>query len=225
MNSKKDCINAPPRRILFSDKHTPLLIRPLEETDANIIHSAVEESKRMLNPFLEWIHEGWTEKKQALRLRKAFENYYLNKEYELGVFSPDDDQFLMAASWTPGKTQNKKSLEIGYWTHIDQCGKGLATLVTQILIICAFDFMNCDRVEVRCRTGNTASRKVIEKCRFHFEGEVRNYFNEPTEQMIGNGFSVERSCLQYALIPEDAKSLDWYSPTGEKTTFIPISKH
>jgi len=220
MNSNNDRINVPPMKILFSDERTPLLIRPLEETDAKVVHSAVEKSKKTLTPFLEWAHEEWTRKKQALRLRKAFENYYLNKEYELGVFSPVDNQFLMAASWTPGKTQNKKSLEIGYWTHSDHCGKGLATLVTQILIIGAFDFMNSDRIEIRCRPSNIASRKVIEKCGFHFEGEIRNYYDKPTKQMIENGFKPERNCLQYALISEEQNQHKWYPQICKKISFI-----
>lgn len=83
--------------------------------------------------------------------------------------------------------------------------------------------MNCDRVELRCRPDNIASKKVIEKCGFHFEGEVRNYFSEPTKQMISNGFSSERNSLQYALIPEDAKHLDWYSVVRKKMTIIPMN--
>ncbi|NGX46413.1 MAG: hypothetical protein K940chlam2_01603 [Chlamydiae bacterium] len=210
----------PPAKIIFSGKPTPLIIRPLEETDAHLIHSAVASSKQILLPFLEWAHDDWTEKKQALRLRKAFENYYLNAEYELGVFSSANNQFLMAANWTPRKTQNSNSLEIGYWTHIDHCRKGLATLVTQILIICAFDFMNCDRLEIRSRPNNIASRKVIEKCGFHSEGEIQNYFNEATTQMIANGFDRDRSCLQYALIPQDAKNLEWYPAIRKDMNFI-----
>jgi RimJ/RimL family protein N-acetyltransferase len=220
MSSQKDRLNTAPIRILFSDEHRSLLIRPLEEKDGAVIHSAAQKSKKILIPFLEWAHKRWTKEKQSLRLRKTFKNYHINKEYELGVFSLADGLFLMAASWTTGKSQNRKSLEIGYWTCLDHCRKGLATSITQILIVCAFDFMNCDRIEVRCRPNNAASKRVIERCGFHFEGKIRNYFNPPTQQMINNGFDVERSCLQYALVPEDIKHLDWYLPIRKKTRFI-----
>lgn len=221
MNNKKNSgLNIPPIKILFSDEHISFLIRPLEEKDAKTIYTAVEESKKILAPFLEWAHQEWTEEKQALRLRKAFENYYLNQEYELGVFSSTDHQFLMAASWTRGKTQNNQSLEIGFWTHLDHCCKGFATCVTKILIVSAFDFMNCDRVEIRCRPNNLASKKVIENCGFHFEGKIRNYFNEPSKKMIENGFNIDRSCLQYSLIADDVKKLAWYLPVRKKMGFI-----
>lgn len=129
----------------------------------------------------------------------------------------------MAASWTPGTTQNSKSLEIGYWTHIDHCGKGLATVVSRILIVAAFEFMKADRVAVRCKKENIASQKVIERCGFRFEGEIRNYFNSPTKMMIDNGLLPERNCLQYALIPEDVQTLNWYSSIRAKLDFVPRS--
>ena len=220
MKNNREELNPPPKKIVFRGELISLIIRPLDGGDAECICKAVKKSEEILKPFLDWPHQDWTLERQAARLRKARINYDIGNEYELGVFCPTKGEFLMAASWSPAKTQNKKSLEIGYWTHIDHCRKGLATLVSQILVIIAFDFMGCDRIEVRCKKGNIASQRVVEKCGFRFEGEARNYFALPTETMLTNGYSPERASLQYALIPEDKEYLTWYQPILEKLGVI-----
>ena len=72
MNNKKNSgLNIPPIKILFSDEHISFLIRPLEEKDAKTIYTAVEESKKILAPFLEWAHQEWTEENPA-QLHSAY---------------------------------------------------------------------------------------------------------------------------------------------------------
>lgn len=204
-------LNMPPKKILYHDDAFYLLIRPLEESDAACLNVAIAKSIKILHPFLDWSHEEWSLEKQAARLHKAHDSYYLGDQYEFGIFSFINHDFLMSASLSKGKTANIKTLEIGYWTSLDHCRKGLGTLVAKILIIVAFDVIKADRVEARCRKLNAASKKIIQNCGFQFEGLIRNYFNLPSIKMIKNGFSLDRDCLQYGLIPEDIRSLFWYS--------------
>ncbi len=63
--------------------------------------------------------------------------------------------------------------------------------------------------------------RVIEKCGFILEGEARNYFTQPTPEMIQNGYYSDRTCLQYALIPQDLKSLSWFEEIKSKLIMKP----
>jgi len=71
--------------------------------------------------------------------------------------------------------------------------------------------MACDRVEIGCNKANNKSKRVIEKCEFVFEGEIRNYFSKPTETMLINAYAPERTYLAYGLVNEDLPKISWYS--------------
>ena len=224
MKSKAQvCLKAPPKEISFTNPKFSLLIRPLEGRDAACVHEAVISSHEALLSFMSWAHQELSKEGQKARLCEARKNYDAGLEYELGVFDRNTGEFIMAASWTPSQRLNRKALEIGYWTHSNHCNKGLATYVTRILIVVAFDVMKSDRVEICCNVKNMASLRVIEKCDFKLEGEIRNYFEEPTEEMLRNNYFSERSCLRYALIPEDKPSLPWYHEIANSISVSPLS--
>lgn len=208
-----------PTEILYNDGNISLLIRPLQKEDASIISTAVQESLDNLLPFMDWAHGELSEKNQLNRIITSNQNYLQGSEYDFAVFDVSGN-FLVSASWHPSKTRNKKCFEIGYWTHAEQCDKGLATLVTKILTFAAFEFMGCDRVEIGCNKANSLSKKVIEKCEFIFEGEIRNYFSKPTEKMLNNCYFSERTYLFYGLTSEDLPKVSWYS---EINKYIKIS--
>lgn len=199
-----------PKEIFYNDGSVFLLIRPLQKEDAQVLNIAVQESMDNLLPFMDWAHDELSEKNQFDRIIISNENYLKGSEYDFAIFDASRN-FLVSASWHPSKTRNKKCFEIGYWTNAKHCNKGFATLVTKILTFTAFEFMGCDRVEIGCNKANTLSRKVIDKCEFIFEGEIRNYFSKPTEKMLSNGYSSERTYLSYGLTTEDLLNISWYA--------------
>jgi len=204
------------REITYRDSHFSLLLRPLEERDAEAIYSAVMLSLDSFRPFMDWAHRKISIEGQTERIRKSKEEYSKGVEFDFSVFDQNTREFLMSATLGPSRTPNKKALSIGYWTSVKYCNKGLATLLTKILTVIAFDFMGCNRVEIGCNKANKKSVRVIEKCNFIFEGEARNYFTEPTPEMIENGYYADRTCLQYALILQDIKTLDWFEEIKNK---------
>lgn len=198
-----------PSLITYNDGFFFLKIRPLHFEDASILNSAVCQTLNNLLPFMDWAHGEQSEKKQVERIANSRKRYASKMEYDFAVFD-DNSEFLAAASWHPSKSRNENSVEIGYWVHAKYCNKGLATLVTKILIIAAFDFLKCDRVEIGCNKKNLGSKRVIEKCEFKFEGEIRNYFSKPMAEMLENNYSPERNYLSYALTSDDLDDLPWY---------------
>lgn len=205
--------------ILYNNGNVSLVIRPLRKEDASTLNTAVQESLDNLLPFMDWAHGELSEKNQFNRIITSNQNYLQGSEYDFAVFDAMG-HFLVSASWHPSKTRNKKCFEIGYWTHAMHCNKGLATLVTKILTFTAFEFMGCDRIEIGCNKANNLSKKVIEKCEFIFEGEIKNYFSKPTEQMLSNGYSSERTYLLYGLTNDCLLRVSWYSEINKHLQII-----
>jgi RimJ/RimL family protein N-acetyltransferase len=210
-----------PNEISYQDSELPVLLRPLEKGDAEVIHEAVMLSLESFRPFMDWAHRESSVEGQLQRIRKSKEGFAKGTEFDFSVFDKNTGEFFMSATLGPSRTPNKKALSIGYWTSIKHCNKGLATLITKILTIVAFDYMGCNRVEIGCNKANKKSVRVIEKCGFIFEGEARNYFTEPTPEMIQNGYYPDRTCLQYALIAQDLKSLPWFEEIKSKLLIKP----
>lgn len=214
----KDCFVLP-GKIIYQDNKLSVLLRPLTEKDAEVVHKTVMLSLTSFRPFMDWAHRKLSFEGQLERISKSQENYAKGTEFDFSVFDIDTGDFLMSATLGPSRTPNRNALSLGYWTSINHCNKGLATLITKILIVVAFEYVGCDRVEIGCNQANKKSIRVIEKCGFIFEGQIRNYFTKPSHTMIKNGYYQGRTCLQYALIPEDLKLLPWFDEIKSKLIF------
>ncbi len=62
-------------------------------------------------------------------------------------------------------------LEIGYWLGEPFWGRGYGTEAAGALVDLAFRATGVDVLHASCRTGNAASRRVLEKCGFVHAGE------------------------------------------------------
>lgn len=63
-----------------------------------------------------------------------------------------------------------KTAEIGYWLGEPYWNKGYATEACQVLTDMAFRTRDIDQIDARCRVMNVASRRVVQKCGFQFQG-------------------------------------------------------
>ena len=74
--------------------------------------------------------------------------------------------FIGCASLIDGR----QGLTLGYWSGRPHQGNGLATEAAHALVDLAFRATEIDRLYASCRVVNTASRRVIQKCGFHYAG-------------------------------------------------------
>ncbi len=66
--------------------------------------------------------------------------------------------------------------EIEYCIGSAYQGRGYAPESTKAVIRYGFEDMNLNKVQICCRPSNVKSNRVIEKCGFTYEGELRDYF-------------------------------------------------
>lgn len=62
------------------------------------------------------------------------------------------------------------ALELGYWVGEPFWGRGVATEAVHALVDMAFRTRDIDHIDARCRVINPASRRVLQKSGFQFQG-------------------------------------------------------
>lgn len=86
--------------------------------------------------------------------------------------------------------------EIGYWIGEPYWGRGYATEATQAVIDHAFTLSALSRLAARCRVGNSASRRVLEKCGFQYQGSGMIYARALKGTVPTDDFCLERRVWQ-----------------------------
>lgn len=71
--------------------------------------------------------------------------------------------------WNPAH----QTAEIGYVLHQDYWGKGITAEAAKELIKFGFDKMDLIRIQARCFSENTGSKRVMEKIGMSYEGTLR----------------------------------------------------
>ncbi|WP_404285354.1 GNAT family N-acetyltransferase [Glutamicibacter arilaitensis] len=78
-----------------------------------------------------------------------------------------------AAVWTTNA--DHRCGELGYSLNQKFWGRGYATLATRMLLDLGFSYLNLHRITATCAPENSASRRVLEKTGFSYEGLMREH--------------------------------------------------
>lgn len=81
----------------------------------------------------------------------------------------ENGEFLGCCALEP-HDNDAETLELGYWLGEPYWNKGFATEAAHALIDMAFRTRDIAYIDARCRVTNIASRRVIQKCGFQFQG-------------------------------------------------------
>lgn len=78
-----------------------------------------------------------------------------------------DGALVGGVGWS---TAENGLVELGYWLGVEHRGRGLATEAARAVLDAAFGWTGTKAVTARCRVTNPASRGVLERCGFQWEG-------------------------------------------------------
>jgi RimJ/RimL family protein N-acetyltransferase len=197
----------PPRRIEYLGDPA-IELRPWAFHDVDALLVAIDQSRAELGAFMPWAHTEMSREAEYDLLRDFDAHYWAGREYVIGVFSPSGE-ILGGVGLHPRTSLNPRALEVGYWCHTRHAGKGITTQAVRVLVALAFDHFGCDRLQVQHDEANVASRRVVEKCGFAFEGTLRNVIAEPSPELVQKGYAITGRTRMYAICPEDLPSLPW----------------
>lgn len=193
---------------MYRDEARYLELRPWAFADVDALMEAVTKSLPELQAFMPWAHLPITRPGEYALVAKFQADYHAGREYVLGMFSASGE-VLGGVGLHPRVVLNPRALEVGYWCHSAHSGKGWTTLAVRMLTVLAFDHFGCDRLQVTHDEENTASRRVVEKCGFSFEGVARNVVATVSGELRAGGYRGTGRHRQYAMLPEDLPRLDW----------------
>lgn len=205
-------LKLPPKKVIYNDQ---IELRLMSPRDGSSIYQGVVASLPELKRFMNWAHHD-TDLAKACVLYAQFEAKSLKgEELSFAGFDPHTDEFLCCCGLIPGN-RNSRAYEIGYWVASHKTGRGIGTIVAKMLISLALRDYQADRVYITCNPENHHSLKIMENCGFHLEGRLRNYFMQPTSEMLAEGYSSIRDALSFSLVSEDLSSLGWFDEFNTK---------
>lgn len=108
-------------------------------------------------------------------LKKYIDSYENSDYYRWAIILKDNGECIGQIAYFLVDTKNNFA-EIEYCIGSDFQCRGLATEATKAVIEYGFSKINLHKVQICTKTINIPSQKVIEKCGFHYEGTLRDYF-------------------------------------------------
>ena len=149
-----------------------LVLRCWSPADAPVLRAALDACDAHLRPMIPFMKDeprSLQETAQWLRGHRAA--FDLGTMYRYAVYDAEEQNLLgenmLLARVGPG------GLEIGYWTHKDTVGKGIATEASSAMIRVAFEIEKVNRVEIMCAPQNLASASIPARLGFTHEATLK----------------------------------------------------
>ncbi|HKK37192.1 MAG TPA: GNAT family protein [Paracoccaceae bacterium] len=93
----------------------------------------------------------------------------------LFIFEREGERLLGAITLDNVRRGPAQSGTVGYWIGADFAGRGYMTEALGAVRDHAFDRMDLSRLEAACLPENQASRALLERCGFKYEGVAQSY--------------------------------------------------
>lgn len=149
-----------------------LVLRCWSPKDAPVLRAALDACDAHLRPMIPFMKDEPRSLKQtAWWLREIRAAFDLGQMFRYAVFDAAEQNLLgenmLLTRVGPG------GLEIGYWTHKDAIGKGIATEASCAMIRVAFELERVKRVEIMCAPENKASASIPARLGFTHEATLK----------------------------------------------------
>lgn len=145
----------PPRRI----ERSRLVLRCWEPDDALMFERAFGASREHVGA---WIPRAWDEPSEldeiTERLAHFRAEFHAGTSFIYAILDPMEREVWGEVGLMPRLGQGV--LEIGYWVHVDQVGRGIATDVTRALTRTGLALPEVHRIEIHCHAANKPSAAV-----------------------------------------------------------------
>jgi RimJ/RimL family protein N-acetyltransferase len=147
---------SPPKRIELDNR---TYLRWLTVGDARAVARAVGESLDHLKPWMPWADAQSADTKfQRTRLRANPRQRERQEEWQYGLFDAADHSFLGAFGIMTRR--GPRTLEIGYWLHVDVGNRGYATSAARALTESGLALGGIDRMIIVCDEANLRSAAI-----------------------------------------------------------------
>jgi RimJ/RimL family protein N-acetyltransferase len=198
----------PPRRIVYRGADRFLELRPWSLDDVDPLLAAVRASLQELRAYMPWAHQPLSREGEYDIIARFQAEYWAGRDYTFGMFS-EGGEILGGLGLHARIPLNPRALEVGYWCHSAHAGRGWTTLAVKMAVSLVFDGFRCDRLQVMHDEANAASRAIVEKCGFQYEGTSRKIVGEVSDEVHAGGYLGTERHRVYAITDDDLPRLSW----------------
>jgi RimJ/RimL family protein N-acetyltransferase len=177
-----------------------VILRRLEDEDAEALFEAVDESRERLALWMLWERTHLSVTDSLLYIRQSQADWSRRSRLPVGIFESTSGR-LVGVSGLERIDWIVRSFEAGYWLRTGAEGNGYTQETVRLVTSLAFDRLDANRVDLRMDPRNHRSERVAQRAGFEFEGTLRNVSIDWT------GAPADRHI--YALTPDAYHRLPW----------------
>jgi RimJ/RimL family protein N-acetyltransferase len=175
-----------------------LLIRTPRPGDGAEANAAAVETFDDLHLWMPWARECPSVEETETFVRQAYAKWIIREDFPLFLFLRGTRTFVGASGLHP-KNWEVPRFEIGYWCRKRFEGQGYISEAVRAITTLGFETFGARRMEIRCDSRNTRSRRVAERAGYRLEGELRN-------ADVANDGTLRHELL-FSLTPEEYAAL------------------
>jgi RimJ/RimL family protein N-acetyltransferase len=166
----------------YSFETERLLIRAPRRGDGAIIQPAVEASRAELRQWMPWAAVEASVEATEKMIRQRALSFESREDLMMLLFERESSEFVGASGLHRIKWSIPR-MEIGYWLHSAQTGRGYATEAVLGITDFAFTHLHAERVTIHCDPRNTRSAAVAERAGYHYEVTLRHTMRDVEGQL------------------------------------------
>ena len=153
-----------------------LLLRPPQLRDFEGWARLRRESRVFLAPWEpEWARDHLSPRAFRTRVLWAERSIRQGEAWPLLLFRRKDGQIVGGLTLSNVRRYPADAGSLGYWVGAPYARQGYMTEALTALRDYAFWTLEITRLEAACLPENVASRRLLERCGFHYEGEAQAY--------------------------------------------------
>lgn len=173
-------------------------MRPPQMRDFGQWAQLRRDSQDFLAPWEpEWSQDHLSNRAFRNRVAWAERAIRQSEAYPLFLFRQKDGQIVGGITLSNIRRQPAQAATLGYWVGEEFAMQGYMTEALQVLRDHAFSALDLSRLEAGCLPDNVASRRLLERCGFQYEGVAQAYLQ------IGGQW---RDHVLYASLRSDRRS-------------------
>jgi len=123
----------------------------------------------------EWSSDHLTRRSFANRVSWARRSITGGSAIPFFMFRREDSRLLGALTLDTIRRGPSQAVTLGYWIGARHARQGYMREAIDAAVHYAFDTLDLSRIEAACLPSNVASRGLLEKCGFKYEGVAQSY--------------------------------------------------
>ncbi|MES2701243.1 MAG: GNAT family protein [Bacteroidota bacterium] len=147
-----------------------ILLRTYQQDDAPELFNAVNNSRRHLNPWLDWVGQTTKVEHSLHFIKQSQQQQHSQEALVLGIFYNDH---IIGGIGMHHWHQPTRRAQIGYWISHEYEGQGIINKCLCRLIDFLFEKIGLNKIEIHFVPANTRSARVAERIGARVEGILR----------------------------------------------------